>query len=795
MPAKPVVDTRWRKALRDLWLNKGRTLMVIAAIAVGVAAAGSILTGYSVITREMDRGYQETNPASAILRVDSVDSDLLAAVRARPEVRAAEARAQISARLVRGPDEWIPLVLVVVDDFDALEVAKFNPDRGQWGPGPDEIVIERSSLDEIDLSIGDNLKITVASGDSNSLAVAGLVHDPGRTPAWMSGIVIGYITPEALGTLGEVPVLNELHVVFEGPTDRAGNRQMANALGSDLESDGIEVGPVEVPVPGEHPSQAATTTMLFLLQSFGVVALVASGTLVAILITAQLKQQSREIGVMKAVGAQTGQIAGIYLASIAGLALAGMAIGIPLGIVGGRGFIAFVFGLLNFEVQSYRLDAWVIPLQVFAALAIPLGAVVYPVLRSSRLPVREVLVDGASTSRAGRRPFAGKPWLRVPGTRLLDRVTRLGLRNAFRTPSRTVLTIVALAFGGAAFMVALNTGVAWDRAVDAEFEARQYELAVDLDGSYQAEQVESALAGLADVSAVETWNRYPSAAQLPAGGTGDGFDLFVPPQGTAMVQFPVLKGRWLAPGDQDAIVVTQALDDPAPAVGSVLVLEVDGVSSPWTVVGKVRQLTGGDNGAVYASNMPDGIGQAGSVNQVRVANGDGATPTLAAVEGRLADSGIDVVAIATATEGRESLDDHLLIIVGLLLIMAILISVVGGLGLIETMSISVLERRRELGVMRAVGASTGDVLRVVVVEGVVIAALSWLVAFVLSIPATAVVARITGDLFLQSPLTTSFSTLGIGLWLVIVVALAVVSSAIPALETTESPVHQALAYE
>ena len=165
------------------------------------------------------------------------------------------------------------------------------------------------------------------------------------------------------------------------------------------------------------------------------------------------------------------------------------------------------------------------------------------------------------------------------------------------------------------------------------------------------------------------------------------------------------------------------------------------------------------------------------------------------VEGRLRDAGIDVAGIATAAEGSESLDDHLLIIVGLLIIMAILISFVGGLGLIEAMSISVLERRRELGVMRAVGAGTGNVLRVVIVEGVAIAALSWLAALVLSIPATVIVARITGDLFLQTPLTTSFSGVGIGLWLLVVVALAVVSSAIPALETTESPVRQALAYE
>ncbi|MCP3934436.1 MAG: FtsX-like permease family protein, partial [Actinomycetia bacterium] len=168
---------------------------------------------------------------------------------------------------------------------------------------------------------------------------------------------------------------------------------------------------------------------------------------------------------------------------------------------------------------------------------------------------------------------------------------------------------------------------------------------------------------------------------------------------------------------------------------------------------------------------------------------------LSAAEQRLTEDGIGVAGIGTAADGREALDDHLLIIVGLLMIMAILISIVGGLGLVETMSINVLERRRELGVMRAVGATTAKVLQVVTVEAVLIATLGWIVSVFLSIPATLVVENITGNLFTQAPLPTSFSTLGVGLWLAIVVGLAVIASAIPALETSETPVRQALAYE
>ncbi len=786
-----MVSPRWRKVLRDLSQNRGRTALVIAAITVGVVAAGSILSAYSVITREMDRNYDDTNPPSAILHLDSVDDELVAAVEARPEIAAAEARREIGTRLVRGRDEWISLQLVVVDDFDDITISRFYPEEGAWEPAADEILIERSSIDEVAMSIGDDLAITMPGGSAQSLSVVGLVHDPGRTPAWMTGQVVGYVTPDGLPALGATPVLNELRVVNVNDGDRADNRLIANQLATDLESDGFDVLRIDVPVPGEHPAQGVMRTFLFLLQAFGVLALVTSGALVATLITAQLRQQSREIGVMKAVGARTGQIAGIYLGTVALLAIVALAIGIPLGILGGRGFTAFTFGLLNFEVGSYRLDGWVVPLQIVTALAIPLLAVVYPVAKNSRLPVREVMTDhGIATRSVDSDSGAGA----LSRMRWLGRTATFGIRNTFRTRSRTILTTIAISLGGAAFMVALNTGVAWDRAVDTEFDARHYDLEIQLDRAYPTEQLQQTLADLPQAITAETWNQYTAAIQLPEGGSGDTFRLLVPPADTEMIDYPLIEGRWPLPDERDALVVTQVLDDPAPSVGSTVTMDVEGTSSKWTVVGIVKQLTGGRTGVAYSSNRPAGIGPDGSANHIRIA-GDDTPSMLSAAEQRLTEDGIGVAGIGTAADGREALDDHLLIIVGLLMIMAILISIVGGLGLVETMSINVLERRRELGVMRAVGATTAKVLQVVTVEAVLIATLGWIVSVFLSIPATLVVENITGNLFTQAPLPTSFSALGVGLWLAIVVGLAVIASAIPALETSETPVRQALAYE
>ncbi|MDP6666184.1 MAG: FtsX-like permease family protein [Dehalococcoidia bacterium] len=787
---------RWRKVLRDLSWNRGRTLLVVMAITVGVAATGSILNAFSVMTREMDRNYMGTNPASAILRIDGVDAELVAAVQARPEIVSAEARREVTGRLALGSDEWIDLQLVVVPDFNDQTVSRFESDSGGWNPASDEILIERSSLTEVDLAIGEEITVTMPGESPRALSVTGFVHDPGRTPAWMAGIVVGYITPGGLATLGLDPVLDELRIVTAGENDRAGNRRIAAALRAELLAEEIVVSRVDVPVPGEHPAQSVMKTLLFLLQTFGALTLVASGALVATLITAQMKQQAREIGVMKAIGARDGQVAGIYLGTVAILGVIGLVIGIPLGILGARGFIGFSFGLLNFEVASYRLDAWIMPLQVVAGLGVPLLAALYPVTRISRLPVREVITDYGVAARSGIVDSG----LGILGrVRWIGRTNMFGVRNAFRSRSRTLLTVLALSIGGAAFMVALNTGAAWDRAVDDEFEARRYSAEVQLDRAYGVQEIARSLEGVPGVDVFETWNHFTAAMQLPEGGAGDAFRLLIPPESTGMIDYPLLEGRWLRPGDENALVVTQFIDDPVPSVGESVDIEIDGLSSTWTVVGIVRQLSGGQGGVAYGSNLPESSGSDrpgpdGPANHIRF-TGDSDPSTLVAVEERLAGADIGVAGVATAAAGREALEDHLLIIVGLLMIMAVLLSVVGGLGLIEAMSISVLERRRELGVMRAVGASTGKVLQVVLVESAVIAVLSWVVAVVLSVPATLLVESITGQMFFQAPLATSFSAPGVWIWLAIVTVLAAVASAIPALEAAETPVHQALAYE
>jgi putative ABC transport system permease protein len=111
------------------------------------------------------------------------------------------------------------------------------------------------------------------------------------------------------------------------------------------------------------------------------------------------------------------------------------------------------------------------------------------------------------------------------------------------------------------------------------------------------------------------------------------------------------------------------------------------------------------------------------------------------------------------------------------------------------MSMNVHERAREIGVMRAIGASDSGVLQTFMVEGICIGVLSWPIGAVLAIPISRVLTTIVGDKFTGAPLNYTFSPSGALFWLVLVVILSALASFLPAWNATRFSVREVLTYE
>jgi putative ABC transport system permease protein len=147
-----------------------------------------------------------------------------------------------------------------------------------------------------------------------------------------------------------------------------------------------------------------------------------------------------------------------------------------------------------------------------------------------------------------------------------------------------------------------------------------------------------------------------------------------------------------------------------------------------------------------------------------------------------------------ATEMREAVAIFDAI-VALLAVMALLLAFVGGLALMGATSLNVIERTREIGVMRAIGASGATLMVIFMGEAMVTGLLSWFGGLVLALPLSKLLGDAVGLAFMQAPLTWRFSLTGTAIWLVLMLVLAAAASLLPAWRAARVSVRESLAYE
>jgi putative ABC transport system permease protein len=255
----------------------------------------------------------------------------------------------------------------------------------------------------------------------------------------------------------------------------------------------------------------------------------------------------------------------------------------------------------------------------------------------------------------------------------------------------------------------------------------------------------------------------------------------------------------LLPGDTDAIVVNNALAGrfAEMRVGKTVTLSIEGVEKNWRVVGLAREAFSPSVGYVPLGSVQQQSPH--MVNSLRLSLDRADEDSVAAVktnlDRNLERQGMRARSSTSKADTRFSYDEHMVMIYVFLIVMSAIIGCVGGLGLMTTMSLNVLERRREMGVLRAIGATPRIVWLMVIAEGLVIGVLSWAIAAVLAWPVSKFVGDSLIGMMFRSGLDFTFEPLGLVIWLVVSIALSAVASFVPAWRASRATVREALAYE
>ncbi len=797
-----MLSPRWKKVLGDLVGNPTRTLLVVLSIFIGVFAVGMIMSSQEILKRELRSNYMSTRPAHATISTpsdDSFDDDLVNVIRGMREVQDAEARRSVSLRARVGLNQWQDVMLVAIDDYNDMRVNLISSERGAWPPADKTVLIERSGLSKMNADVGDTVTFELPDGTLRPMPVTGIAHDLSRAPTLFTGIVVGFISFDTLEWLGESRDYNEVSILVAGNgEDQAYNRQVADLVYDKIEKSGRAPYFPEVPEPGEHPINFLIDGLVLIMSVLGVLSVFLSGFLVTNTISALLTQQTRYIGIMKSVGARTLHIVGMYLVLVMAFGLIAMTLAVPLSQLGARAFAGYLANEFNFNLTNFSVPASVYIVQAMVSLVLPVIAALIPVFNGTRISIREALSSDSGPGSFGNSAFDRL----IQRIRFFPRPMLLSLRNTFRRKGRVVLTLATLTLGGAIFISVFSVQASLRLTVDEVFNRLyNFDVGIGFDRPHRTDFVISEAMNVEGVAFAES--RIQSSVRIlyDDDSESDGITLEALQPDTLTMRPRLSQGRWLLPEDENAIVLSTGVlkNDSDIQVGDDIILKIKGRESTWCVVGIMPTI--GDNRDAYVSydyytriarNVGTTDGLWITTDQRERGLQDAVAQTL---EQHYKDLGYNIVFNMTGSTMRDQINSQFGGIVMSLAVMSVLIAVVGGLGLAGTMSLNVLERTREIGVMRAIGASDMSVLQVVLVEGVLLGVVSWCLGAALSLPISQALSNAVGMTFFNFALNFRFSTGGLIAWLVISLGLAIVASVLPAWNASRLTIRDVLAYE
>ncbi|NJP07964.1 MAG: ABC transporter permease, partial [Chloroflexaceae bacterium] len=506
-----LVSPRWSKVLGDITSNKLRSLLVILSIALGIFAVGTIAEARIRMLEGLNSAYRATNPFTGVIAVtaeSAFDDDLVEAIRDIPGVKEAEGRAFADVRLRVGPDEWADLQLRSIPDWDDIRIGQFEIESGPI-PGDREMLIERSALSDmlgIDVAVGEELLIETLDQDRHRIRLVGSVHDLTAEPAFLFGNYTGYISEETLEWLGESSDYTQLTFAVEDRylDDPAMVTAITEAVRDQIEKSGREILIAFVPSnPGQSPvATFILDPLVFLLGAMGILMGFLSGFLVTNTISGLLTQQTRQIGVLKTIGARRVQVAGLYLWMVTIFGVLALVVAVPLAHLAAAEFSVFFGKFLNFDPATTGLLPEVIALQFALGLGVPVLAALLPVIQSSNVTIREALdVSGDSAY--------GRSWIDrlLKAVQGLPRPLLLSLRNTFRRKSRLALTLTTLTLAGSIFISVSGVQASINKSLDTLFDTLvRYDIEVTLERSYRVAEVEQVVSLIPAVTNIESIN-------------------------------------------------------------------------------------------------------------------------------------------------------------------------------------------------------------------------------------------------------------------------------------------------
>ena len=779
----------FRVALRSLLAHRLRFSLTVLTVALGVA----FIAGTNIFTGSLRGAFDAlvSQPrADVTVRAGAADGGaiqatfpeaLVAEMAALPGAAAAVGVVSAEGAYVLGSDgrpvgvEGPPArgrSWVADPAISAVTIVE-----GSAPSGPDQVALLQSTAQEAGAVVGSTVRVDTPAAGVREFSVSALVT------RGLSGGLGGTLAVFDLPTAQEV-LLKPGAVTTILVTARPGVTQ--EDLAAQVESIAPEASRVETAAQArddvvQRIQEGFSFFNTFLL-AFGVIALFVSTFLIFNTFSMLVAQRSRELALLRAVGASRTQVSLAVLleAAIVGLLAAG------IGLLGGLAvaqLLRWVISALGADLPGapLTLSAGTIGLALGASLLVTLASALLPARRASAIPPVAAMREGAATSaRSLRRvtiagaglllvavvpavlglrladtdgeraaqltglaaalaligvlaltPALARPVLGLMGAMLRGRIVgRMASANAVRNPRRTAATASALTVG-----LALMTAVSVlgssarasvedvvDTTIGADFVLLGPGFRPFSPDVFRAVQD---LPGTDVVTYVRTIPVTIGESQAPVTGVD-------PSVVTEVLDIPMTTGsvRDLALGS--AIVDTELARDLGVAVGDTVTGTFVNGAGSLRIVGTFEP-AGPVRGFITTLPTVDAIGTLTKDTAIYISLQPGASPEAVRQEITSRLGPFPSIDIQDQADIKRDINGQFDVLFGLVYALLGLSVIVAFLGIVNTLSLSVVERTREVGLVRAVGMSRGQVRRMVTLEALLLAALGTLLGLALGL--------------------------------------------------------------
>jgi putative ABC transport system permease protein len=727
-----MVTSLLRKSITDLSRRRSRTFFAVATLALAVASIG-LFAAPTLMNRAMSAEVAADRLPDLTIstRPLVLNRAQLAALAAVPDVRAVEPRSSFGGRVYIGARRAFARVLGIPDfTSQAVNVVHLTSgDPPQTGAVLTEVQNARQGL--LSVQAGQTVRIIGTDGAVRSLQVSGEGRNlDGSQTVTSDGVIVLYATPATVASLRGAPGYDQLFFQLADTRPAAVNATIA-AIRRTLAAVPGFTGFSDLPqvrAADDWPGKSRFQDFSKFFYIITLLALLSALVLISNTMTTLVAEQTSEIGIMKAVGGRRRQIAAVYLKTAVLLGGLGTVAGIVLGVVLAYVLTSF-FGSTFFAAGvGFGIDWSVVLASALVGLLGPPLAALPAIRRAVRVPVRDALQ--ATGSAAGGQDAGDRLLGRV---RFLPRPAQIGLRNVGRRRRRSLSTalVIALAVGTMLAVLGMITAAAnasrasWgDHGEDVKLTAQGGQHMLDA----RAAALIRSTPGVAAVEPMFVTDITLADKDAKIWGL----------QQATMFRYRIAAGRWFTPAEEQArahvaVVESAIADTTGTRLGDSITVQTASGPARFRVIGISPQQQ--ENGTalfvplttVHAvlTGVP---GDANNGYWVQTTSHDHAfiDRTTTRIEDTLTTHGYNVNSEIVYVQLADEIASYRTITTTIA-VLGLLIVAIGMAGLANALTMSVLERTREIGILRSIGARARDIRRIFATETLTLAAAGWLI--------------------------------------------------------------------